>query len=112
MIKSLGDFEEGVNSHALAHVFAEVLNDLEPDLILTGVQAHTNLEGAVGSLLASTLDMPYVGYVAGLDSDGLRANLIRIYLRSRRGAELQLHQWCVGSPDLQRGQDGMGGVRL
>lgn len=68
MIKLLGDFEEGVNSHALARVFAEVIKDLEPDLILTGVQAHTNLDGAVGSLLASILDMPYVGYVAGLDT--------------------------------------------
>jgi len=68
LIKLLGDFEEGVNSHALARVFAEVIKELEPDLILTGVQAHTNLDGAVGSLLASMLDMPYVGYVAGLDT--------------------------------------------
>ncbi len=68
LIKLLGDFEESVNSHALARVFAEVVKDLEPDLILTGVQAHTNLDGAVGSLLASILDMPYVGYVAGLEA--------------------------------------------
>jgi len=68
MIKLLGDFEQGVNSHALARVFAEVIKDLEPDLILTGVQAHTNLDGAVGALLASMLDMPYVGYVAGLET--------------------------------------------
>ena len=71
VIKLLGDFEEDINSHALARVFAEVVNDLEPDLILTGVQAHTNLDGAIGSLLASILEMPYVGYVAGLDiADG------------------------------------------
>lgn len=71
LIKLLGEFEEGVNSHALARVFSEVIKGLEPDLILTGVQAHTNLDGAVGSLLASILDMPYVGYVAGLDkADG------------------------------------------
>jgi len=68
MIKLLGDFEQGVNSHALARVFAEVIQNLEPDLILTGVQAHTNLDGAVGPLLASMLDMPYVGYVAGLET--------------------------------------------
>lgn len=68
VIKLLGDFEEGANSHALARVFAEAVKDLEPDLILTGVQAHTNLDGAVGSLLASILDMPYVGYVAGLET--------------------------------------------
>ncbi len=71
LIKLLGDFEAGVNSHALARAFAEAIKDLAPDLILTGVQAHTNMDGAVGPLLASILDMPYVGYVAGLNkSDG------------------------------------------
>ena len=48
LIKLLGDFEEGVNSHALARAFAEAIKDLAPDLILTGVQAHTNMDGAVG----------------------------------------------------------------
>lgn len=68
LIKLIGDFESGVNSHALARTFATVVKDLAPDLILTGVQAHTNLDGAIGSLLASMLDIPYVGYVAGLNS--------------------------------------------
>jgi electron transfer flavoprotein beta subunit len=60
LIKLLGDFEN-VNSHALARTFAEVIKGLAPDLILTGVQAHTNIDGSVASLLASILDMPYVG---------------------------------------------------
>jgi len=70
VIKLLGNFEEGFNSHALARVFAAVIKDLEPDLILTGVQAHTNMDGAVGSLLASILDLPYIGYVAGVNITG------------------------------------------
>jgi electron transfer flavoprotein beta subunit len=71
LIKLLGEFEEGANSHALARVFAEAIKDLEPDLILTGVQAHTNMDGAVGPLVAALLEMPYVGYVAGLNiADG------------------------------------------
>jgi electron transfer flavoprotein beta subunit len=65
LIKLLGDFG-GANSHALARAFAEAVKDLAPDLILTGVQAHTNMDGAVGSLLASILDLPYVGYVSGV----------------------------------------------
>lgn len=70
LIKLLGDFE-GSNSHALARTFATVIKDLSPDLILTGVQAHTNIDGAVAPMLASILDMPYVGYIAGVNvADG------------------------------------------
>jgi electron transfer flavoprotein beta subunit len=70
LVKLVGNFEEGLNSHALARVFAEAIKGLAPDLILTGVQAHTNMDGAVGSLLASLLDMPYVGYIAGVNAAG------------------------------------------
>ena len=66
MIKILGDFEEGVTNHALARVYANILPDLNPDLILTGVQAHEDLDGSVGPLLAAFLKMPYIGYVAGV----------------------------------------------
>jgi len=69
LIKLLGDFEEGVNNHALARVYADVIKTLQPDLVLTGVQAHNDLDGSVGPLLAQYLDMPYVGYVAGVVLD-------------------------------------------
>jgi electron transfer flavoprotein beta subunit len=54
------------NNHALARALAEVIRELKPDLVLTGVQAHDDLDGAVGPLLAEYLGMPYVGYVAGV----------------------------------------------
>lgn len=66
LIKLVGDFEEGVNSHALARAFAAVIKELQPDLVLTGVQAHNDLDGSVGPLLAEYLGMPYVGYIAGV----------------------------------------------
>lgn len=66
LIKLRGDFEAGVNSHALARALATVLKDLHPDLVLTGVQAHDDLDGPVGPLLADYLSMPCVGYVAGV----------------------------------------------
>jgi len=70
LIKLLGDFE-GANSHALARTFATAIKDLSPDLILTGVQAHTNIDGSVAPMLASILDMPYVGYISGVNiADG------------------------------------------
>lgn len=65
-IKLLGDFEEGANSHALARVFLNIVKELQPDLILTGVQSHDDLDGSVGPLLAGYLDYPYVGYVSGV----------------------------------------------
>ncbi len=73
LIKLVGNFQDGVNSHALARVFATAIKDLAPDLILTGVQAHTNIDGSVGPLLASILDMPYVGYVSGVSVEGGKA---------------------------------------
>ncbi len=69
LIKLTGDFSN-VNNHALARAHAEVLKDLHPDLILTGVQAHNDLDGSIGPLLAEYLGMPYVGYVAGITIDG------------------------------------------
>jgi electron transfer flavoprotein beta subunit len=56
----------GTNNHAMARVLAGVVKDLHPDLILTGVQAHDDLDGSVGPLLAGQLGMPYLGYVAGV----------------------------------------------
>ncbi len=70
LIKLVGDFEQGVNNHALARAAALVLKDLQPDLILTGVQAHNDLDGSVGPLLAEYLNMPYVGYVSGVQMVG------------------------------------------
>lgn len=72
LIKLTGDFGEGVNSHALARVLAPIVKELGPDLVLTGVQTHEDLDGSVGPLLAELLGIPYVGYVSGVAvSEGL-----------------------------------------
>jgi len=65
LVKVLADFESGVNNHALARVFAAIAPEFQPDLILTGVQAHNDLDGSLGPLLAEHLGMPYVGGIAG-----------------------------------------------
>lgn len=71
LVKLVGGFEEGVNNHALARVLEAVVKEFQADLVLTGVQAHDDLDGAVGPLLAEHLGMPYVGYVSGIEvSDG------------------------------------------
>lgn len=70
LIKLCGDFAPGLNNHALARVLAALANELKPDLILTGVQAHNDLDGQVGPLLAEYLGMPYIGYVSGVTATG------------------------------------------
>jgi electron transfer flavoprotein beta subunit len=67
IIKLCGDYGSGINNHALARMYAKEIEEIAPDLVLTGVQAHDNLDGAMGPLLAALLGMPYVGYVAGVN---------------------------------------------
>jgi len=65
LIKIKGDFG-GVNNHALARAFSTAVKELQPDLVLTGVQANNDLDGSVGPLLAGCLEMPYIGYLSGV----------------------------------------------
>lgn len=66
LIKLNGDFEAGVNNHALARALVPLMQELKPDLILIGVQAHNDMDGSLGALLAEYLHMPYVGYISGV----------------------------------------------
>jgi electron transfer flavoprotein beta subunit len=79
LIKLNGDLDSGVNNHALARAMATILRDLKPDLILTGVQAHNDLDGSIGPLLAEYLGMPYIGYVSGVNVTGNIAILRKEY---------------------------------
>jgi electron transfer flavoprotein beta subunit len=79
VIKLLGDFETGVNSHAMARAFTNVIKELQPDLVLTGVQAHNDLDGSVGPMIAELLEMPYVGYVSGTAISDGKANVRKEY---------------------------------
>jgi electron transfer flavoprotein beta subunit len=73
LIKLVGDFENGVNNHALARAITPLVQELQPDLILAGVQAHNDLDGSLGALLAEYLHMPYIGYVSGVSINGNQA---------------------------------------
>lgn len=79
LIKLTGDFEEGLNNHARARVFAGVIQEMQPDLVLTGVQAHNDLDGQVGPILAELLGFPYVGYIAGVKVGGGKAIVRKEY---------------------------------
>ena len=80
VVKLTGHFESGTfGSHALARVFANAVKTLRPELILTGVQAHNDLDGAVGPRLAENLGMPFVGYVSGVSLAGNVAKVRKEY---------------------------------
>jgi len=79
LIKLTGEVESGVNNHALARGMANIIKELKPDLILTGVQAHNDLDGSLGPQLAEYLGMPFVGYISGVKVDGEQVNVRKEY---------------------------------
>jgi len=79
LIKLLGDFDVGVNNHALSRAYFETIKDLNADLILTGVQANDDLDGSVGPFLAEFLGVSYVGYISGLSIEGNTAKVKKEY---------------------------------
>jgi electron transfer flavoprotein beta subunit len=79
LVKLSAELEQNPSNHSLAQTVASLLRDTPPELILTGVQAHNDLDGAVGALLAGLLDAPYVGYVAGVRLNGGNAVVRKEY---------------------------------
>jgi electron transfer flavoprotein beta subunit len=78
IIKVEGDFEE-VNNHALARALLPLMQDLQPGLVLTGVQAHDDLDGSLGPLMAELLGMPYAGYVSAVNLGDEKATFRKEY---------------------------------
>jgi electron transfer flavoprotein beta subunit len=79
LISLSGDFEGGVNSHALARIFKPVVQELQPDLILTGIAAHHTLDGPAGPLLAELLGMPFVGSVSKVTAGDGKVTVYKDY---------------------------------
>ena len=79
LVRVAGDFDESMSNHAYARMLTPIMRDLEPDLILTGVQAHNDLDGQLGPLLAEYLSFPYVGYVASVKNGSGKATVRKEY---------------------------------
>jgi electron transfer flavoprotein beta subunit len=58
---------------------AAIIKTEIPNLILTGVQAHDDLDGQVGPLLAELLSMPYVGYISAVKIENKMATTTKEY---------------------------------
>jgi len=65
VIKLKGDFSNS-NNHALARGLTPLIQEIQPDLVLTGVQANNDQDGSLGPTLAACLNMPFIGYVSGV----------------------------------------------
>jgi electron transfer flavoprotein beta subunit len=78
LIKIKGDFA-GANNHALAHAFTAIIKELQPDLVLTGVQANNDLDGSLGPLAAGCLEFPYVGYISGVSLETGKSRVRKEY---------------------------------
>lgn len=77
--KIVGDIEPPVSSHAQARWLADAIAEMNPDLVLTGVQAVDDLDGQIGPMLAAYLDLPYVGVVTGVSVRGGAATVHKEY---------------------------------
>lgn len=63
---------------AAAAMLAEVIGELEADLVLIGCQAHDEFEGPLGPRLACALGLPWVGVLRGVEPADSPATL-RVY---------------------------------
>lgn len=68
-----------INNHALARIFKTIVEEEKPDLILTGVSNYNGFDGPVGAILAEYLALPYIGYVSGVDLEGVSALVFKDY---------------------------------
>jgi electron transfer flavoprotein beta subunit len=80
-VVKVGAFERQPGSHVAAAAFAAAIGGLPHDLVLTGVQAIDDLDGQVGPLLATLLDLPHVSVVTHIapGADGRTARVHQEY---------------------------------
>jgi len=61
---------EGTSTHEAAKAMANVIQDLEFDIVMTGVQAVDDRDGQLAVLLAHYLKIPHVSVVTGVEVSG------------------------------------------
>jgi len=79
LIKLTGIEEGKPTNISLAKTLAGLIKDMNPDLILNGVQAHDDISGDLAPLIADLLDMPYVGYISGVAIEDGHAKAFKEY---------------------------------
>lgn len=79
LIKLTGIDEEKPTNISLAQTLAEIIKEINPDLILNGVQAHDDITGDLAPQIADLLNLPYVGYISGVSIEGGQVKTFKEY---------------------------------
>ncbi len=70
-IKLVGDgLEQGLTNRQYAEMLRSVVEEVQPDLILTGVQANDDLDGQLSTWLSASLDYPFATVVSSVEAAG------------------------------------------
>ena len=93
-----GTFE--LDPFTISKILAAVIKDLDYDLILTGVQAEDNNDGAVGIMLAENLGLAYSAVVTGIEPEGHEATV-----RAELEGGIRPAGWRGGRVKAQRRRD-------
>ena len=64
-----------LDGFVISRILSEVIQDMEYDLILTGVHADDDNCGMVGIMLAEQLGLPHASVVTNVEPDGDKANI-------------------------------------
>lgn len=79
LIKITGDFGTSVPAHVAAKAFANAIQSLDYDLVLTGVQAVDERDGQMAVMLAHYLGVPHISVVTGVRLDSGKATVHKEY---------------------------------
>jgi len=79
LIKITGVDEEKPTNISLAETLSDIIKEINPDLILNGVQAHDDITGDLAPQIADLLNLPYVGYISGVSIEGGQAKAFKEY---------------------------------
>ena len=60
---------EDIETGLLSKIYSSLISGLGFDLVLTGTQAIDDVDGELGALLASSLNLPYVGVAVNIQHD-------------------------------------------
>lgn len=70
---------EGSSTHEAAKAMANVIKDMEYDIVMTGVQAVDDRDGQLAVLLAHYLGLPHVSVVTGVEASGGSVTVLKEY---------------------------------
>jgi len=79
LIKLTGLDEEKPTNLSLAQALTKIIREINPDLVLNGVQAHDDISGDLAPLVADLMDLPYVGYISGVSLEDGKAKAFKEY---------------------------------